>query len=160
MQDQLKQQSQPAPPAATDGASSPTKPPPIPLDHVLGLLHEYGDKLERTTSGDVLRSSPAGTLFRTSSGANCVECLKRTSSVASELTEDDVHGGQVGDAPGGEIAPLAAKEGAPLAKKDLTIEDRVVFIGATAAKNATFTTFGWVQRFFSLGLVKVLRFRT
>eukprot|EP00243_Klebsormidium_subtile_P003995 TRINITY_DN1777_c0_g1_i1.p1 TRINITY_DN1777_c0_g1~~TRINITY_DN1777_c0_g1_i1.p1 ORF type:complete len:674 (+),score=306.34 TRINITY_DN1777_c0_g1_i1:68-2023(+) len=58
------------------------------------------------------------------------------------MTEDDVHGGQVGDAPGGEVAPPAAKEAAPLAKKDLAVEDRVVFIGSTAAKNATFTTFG------------------
>ena len=156
VQDQLKQQTRaaPAPPAADNGAASPTKPPPIPLDHVLDLLHEYGDKLERTTSGDVLRTSPSGTLFRSSSsGANCFECLKRTSSVASSLAEDDVtHAGQpAADAAGGEVLPAAAKEAAPLTKKELAVEDRVVFIGSTAAKNSTFTTFGWVPARGSVG---------
>lgn len=110
------------------------------MDHVLGLLHEYGDKLERTTSGNVLQSGSSGNLLRTSSGANCVECLKRTSSIASGVSEEDIQAAT--EAAGGEAAPAGVKEAAPLAKKELTMGDRVVFIGATAAKNSTFTTFG------------------
>jgi hypothetical protein len=110
------------------------------LDHVLGLLHEYGDKLERTTSGNVLQTGSSGNLLRTSSGANCVECLKRTSSIASGVSEEDIQAAT--EAAGGEAAPTGVKESAPLAKKELTMGDRVVFIGATAAKNSTFTTFG------------------
>lgn len=63
-----------------------------------------------------------------------------TASSGRHRSEDDVHGGHVGDAPQREVALPAAEAAGPLAKKELAVQDQVM-IRSELAGNATFTTF-------------------